>query len=329
MNKQTSAITGLVIAGLLLSGCAAGSTPPSASGGTTVHLAGVSILASDPFFITLMCGATKEAAAEGATIDWKASQDFSPQSVSANLEAAALTSPAAILMTPDATLAPRITQLMQAGTPVVAVNAPIDPPITVFDVVSDTDSSTFAQYVAKDIGNSGSVAILAGIAGIPVLAERYKPLVDQLTKAAPNVKVLEPQFTELDRTKAAAATSALIIANPDLKAVYAVSGPEGAGAASAIAQAGKTGQIKVYTFDGTPEVIQAIKTGQISAALAQSPVTMGRDAVSKILAYLKAGNTGAVKRDESQNEKLPLLILTKDNVEDPKTVDYLYSSTCN
>jgi ABC-type sugar transport system substrate-binding protein len=319
----------------LLSACSTGTATNSGStngsGGTGITIGGIAPNASDPFWITLTCGATKEAEAQGAVMTWKSAADTSTQTLAANLDAVALAKPDGVIVSGsgDGTYNAKISQIQSGGTPVVAVNGTTAPAIAYADIMSDTDNSEFATYVSEHVEGEGSFGILAGIAGFKVLEDRYKPVIDALEKSAPQLKVLEPQYDDFDRTKAATAASAMIVANPDLKAIYAVSGPEGAGAAAAVEQAGKTGEIAIYTYDATPEVVQGLQNGTITAALAQAAYQMGADSVTAILDQISAGKPGAaVERDESKNELIPLKVLTKDNLSDEDSKSYIYSQTC-
>lgn len=293
-----------------------------------VRLGGITQLASDPFFVTRMCGGSKEAKALGATIEWRPVQGVAVQDLATNLDAVALTKPDAIVLSGNPALSPRVGQLMAAGTPVVAVNVPIRPATAYADVASVPGSKEFAALVAKQVGTTGKVAILGGIAGSEVLAARYQPFIEAMKEAAPQVKVLDPQYEKLDRTQAASITSSLLLAHPDLKAVFAVAGPPGSGAASAVALAGKTGQVKVFTYDATPEVVQDLKTGKITAALAQAPTKMGAAAVRIAVERARQKSSGPVLRDESKNIGMPLKILTQDNVSAPDSADFYYFSEC-
>ena len=49
----------------------------------------------------------------------------------------------------------------------------------------------------------------------------------------------------------------------------------GLGVARAIANAGKTGQIKVISVDGIKDALEAVKTGGIDAVVAQYPYVIG------------------------------------------------------
>ena len=315
-----------------ITGCASSGNSGTAATGSSVKIGGVVPTPSDPFYITLMCGATKEAEAQGATMTWKPTTGTSTQELQSNLDAVSLNNSGGIIIsgTGDSSFNAKVDSLQQAGTPVVVVNVPIAPAVAYAQAVSTPDNADFAKYVANDIGTSGSIGILGAIPGIPALTARYQPMVDDLKKVAPGVNVLPTQYDNLDPTTAASDTSALIAAHPDLKAIYAVTGPEGTGAATAVAQAGKTGKIKIYTYDATPEIVQGLQTGAIRAALAQSPYQMGQDAVKAILAYSKSHKSGTpVTPAMDQIKAIPLKILTKGNVADASSKAFEYTTTCN
>jgi len=316
-----------------LSGCSTVGSAGTSTGQSTsaLKIGGVVPTASDPFFITLMCGATHEAKAEGATMDWRPTNNTSTEDLQSNLNAVSLNDKTGIIIsgTGDSSFNAKVQSLQQAGTPVVVVNAPIVPSVEYASFISTTDNAAFAKYVADDIGNSGSVGVLGAIAGVPALASRYTPMVADLKRLAPRVTVLPVQYDNLDPTTAASDTSALIAAHPDLKAIYAVSGPEGTGAAAAVAQAHKTGQIKIYTYDATPEIVQDLQQGTIRAALAQSPYEMGANAVKAIVAYAKDHkNQQPVSLDSGAGATIPLKILTKANVNAASSQAFEYQSTC-
>jgi len=311
-----------------LTGC---STPADGGGGeaTAVRIGGVAPNAYDSFWITLMCGATQTAEQAGATMEWKAAQNADTTVLSANLDAVALTNPDGILLPGDTTYSAKVGTIMSGGTPTVVLNGPMEPATQYTSINSDSDNTEFAEYVAGEIGGEGSIGILAGVAGFDVLVQRYQPLIDQLAEVAPDVKVLDPQYDDFDRTKAATVTSNLILANPDLKAIYAVSGPEGEGAAAAIQQAGKQGEILLFTYDATPDVVSGLQDGTVTGALAQSPYLMGELGVKAILDYLDTNPEGGpVPAGGIEDTQIPLRILTADNIDDPESQKYVYSTTC-
>jgi len=68
-----------------------------------------------------------------------------------------------------------------------------------------------------------------------------------------------------DEAKAATAAASMIQANPDLVAVFSVTGIESVGAATAVKESGK--DIKVIAFDADKPVLDLIKEGTVAFTL--------------------------------------------------------------
>jgi ribose transport system substrate-binding protein len=300
----------------------------SSGSGGELNLAGVAFNATDPFWVTIMCSASKEADKLGAKLTWKAAPDAASQSQQTSMDAAMLTKPDGLLLAAFevSQFSTKVKQLMEAGTPVVTYNE-LDPDVSYQVVQSDRDVTDFVKYVTDDIGTSGSVGILGGAPGIPILEGRWKPVAEALGQES-GITLLDTQYDGFDRNKASQIVSSWITAHPDLKAVYASSGPEGDGAAAAVQQAGKAGEVKVYTFDATPAVVDGLKSGSITAASAQNATQIGVQSVDSLVSYLKDNPDGGAVPQIDQ-DLIKTTILTKDNVDSPESADYLYKATCD
>ncbi|TQL48846.1 monosaccharide ABC transporter substrate-binding protein (CUT2 family) [Homoserinimonas aerilata] len=332
-NKVGIGVAMASVAILALSGCTTDGAEPSNTPSSDIALAGVAFNATDPFWITLMCGATQAAKEAGVALTWSAGNTAEVDEQQTNFDAALLKSPDAVILgasTPDQ-FSTQVEGIMAEGTPVIVVNGPIDPATGQKTIVSSQDNAEFIDFVIKDIGTSGTLGILGGIPGdIPALVNRWQPLVDQLATAAPGIKVLETQYDDFDRTKATTIAAAMITGNPDLKAIYASTGPEGEGAAAAVEEAGMIGKVKVYAYDATPSEVEALRNGTITALLAQPAGLIGAEGVNSALKYL-ADNAdgGPVAAQAGADDTLPLAVLTRDNVDDPEKAGYIYAASCN
>jgi len=78
-----------------------------------------------------------------------------------------------------------------------------------------------------------------------------------------------------DTTQAYSAMQDILASNPDIVAVFAENDNMALGASSAIDEAGKTGEILVFGFDGNESAVEAIKDGTLAGTIAQQPTEIG------------------------------------------------------
>jgi ribose transport system substrate-binding protein len=344
LTSRTARIMAIAAAaGLAVAGCSSSSSSAPAAGTssaaqtTTYHLTGTAGLASDAFWISLQCGGTQEAAKLGATIKWYASTSGTDNGIiSQTVQAAQLGNPSGVILSPVGSYnnSPVLASLASRHIPVIEPNSTQGSPFyqAVESPEQDPSVVSMADLIAKNTGGTGTVAVLAGIAAVPVINYRWQPLVAELKKVAPKLTVLPVQYDSFDSPTTAKIVSAEIVAHPDMKAIWDTSGPEGIGAASAVKAAGDSGKIGVYSYDAEPEEVSLLKQGVIKALLAQSPYNEGATAVKNMVMLLKsrAGNpTAPIGQGNPVDVITPTLVLTPANVNSPSSAPYEYSSTCS
>jgi ribose transport system substrate-binding protein len=97
-----------------------------------------------------------------------------------------------------------------------------------------------------------------------------------------------------------------------------------------VKQSGKHGQVEVYSYDATPDIVSALKDGTITALLAQAPRLQAGKAVEILVDYVKQNRDGKTVEKAAEREiRVPTEILTKDNVDSPEAQGYLYKATCD
>jgi ribose transport system substrate-binding protein len=319
---------GLMAVALTTASCSnAGS---AAAPDEALSLAGIGFAASDPYWITLMCAGSRVADEEGVELEWVAANSNAIAEQQANLDSQLLNDPDGVVLgaAQPEVFATQVGQLMSDGLPVTAPNGAIDTALQSF--IADYESPEFFEYIAEQLGGeSGTIGVLGGAAGIPPVDARWEGLVDALAETAPELRVLDVARTDFDRTRATTAAAAMITGNPDLRAIYAVSGPEGEGAAAAVEEAGLTGEVAVYAWDATPGEVEALRNGTITALLAQPAGLIGAEAVRTLIEYLRENpDPATVEPLDPATEVLPIRILTADNIDDDESRDYIYAPTC-
>lgn len=126
--------------------------------------------------------------------------------------------------------------------------------------------------LANLIGSKGKVAIMLK-PGQSNLEERVAGYKSALAKFK-DIQVVQLVDTQSDPGVAAQAAAALLQKYPDLAGIACVEAAGGSGAATAVREAKKVGQVKIVAMDRGNEVLDGIKDGVISASVAQQTALM-------------------------------------------------------
>jgi ribose transport system substrate-binding protein len=116
-----------------------------------------------------------------------------------------------------------------------------------------------------------------------------------MTKAATEVlqsnhsiKIVSSQPTNWDANKASEIVTNVLQQNPDLCGIISVWGPQTAGAAEVVKNAGKQGQVKIFVAsDGQPADCDMIDQGLYTKNLSYRADTQGEAIVNAVLTLLE------------------------------------------
>ncbi len=100
----------------------------------------------------------------------------------------------------------------------------------------------------------------------------------------------------------------MITANPDMKAIWIQTDQPAIGALRAIKAARKDGQILVGAFDGIPEFVDLLKSGQIVATGMQQPYLMGEKSAEALITHIDGGTP-------EKQILVPILAVTSENID--------------
>jgi len=145
------------------------------------------------------------------------------------------------------------------------------------------DGADLAKFLAEKIGDEGKVGILAGSLTATNHAARVQGFKDEMAKH-PNIQIVFEQPDDDNLEKAVSLTENALQANPDLKGIFGANASNPIGAARAIQNAGKAGQIVVVGMDDLPETLQFIKDDVIAGVKAQRQWEIGYWSVQYLVA---------------------------------------------
>ncbi|MGM7774685.1 sugar ABC transporter substrate-binding protein [Arthrobacter sp. KNU-44] len=323
-----------VVAALALAGCSSGGGTPNAAGDAkkTVTIAGVYENTSDAFWGSFICGGKATAKKLGVDLQVSSIPTADNAKLSQTLDTALLTNPEGVIFsqTDSAPWGTKVKSLMSQGTPVITTNADMQNDLTY--VTANQDGSKYAGDVAATVkGLTGKAVVMQGLADASWQNQRSDAILASLKKANPDLSWLGNQIDGFDVNKGTQLMSSLITANPDLKVILAVAGPEGQAAAAAVQQTGVKG-IKIIAFDSVPAEIQALKAGIISLIIAQPAYKLGGQAVQTMYNFLTDGKYQAgqaVQSNAIEPVTADLGFITPQNVDSPASKDYIYDPNCS
>jgi ABC-type sugar transport system substrate-binding protein len=327
-------LAAVAVVGLGLAACSSSGSPKSSSssgsaassGYTKKNLELVVGTKSDDFYITMECGAEAEAKKLGAKLTVNGPADFSVSEQAPILNAVAATKPDALMVAPtDAkALDPELQRIQSAGTKIVFVDtSSSDTSLGVSRITSNNvgGGKIAADTLGQQIGGKGTVAVINVNPGISTTDARIQGFQNEMKAKYPNVTVLATQYDNDSSATAASQVSSDIAAHPDLAGVFATNVLSAQGAATGVQHAGKTGKVKVATFDAEPQQITFLKSNTIQLAVAQDPYQEGIDGVQQAL---NAANGKPV----TKNIGTPLVAITPANVNSASVQPYIYKSSC-
>jgi ribose transport system substrate-binding protein len=274
-----------------------GSTASGSSGsGKTYNMTFIQGVAGDGFYVTMGCGIQAEAKKLGnVTVNVQGPSQFDSTLQNPIIESVTASHPSAILIAPDDVSAsqPPIAQAMAAGIKVVLVDTTLtDPSGAVSQISSDNTAGGADAFAAVKqlVPGGGQVFVVNTKPGISTTDQRTAGFA-AAAKADPKFSYVGVQYDNDTASLAAQVTLAELQKNPGIVAIFATNLFSAEGAATGIRQAGKAGKVKVVGFDADPDQITALKQGTVQALIAQSPYTIGTDAVDQAVAALSGKPT--------------------------------------
>jgi ribose transport system substrate-binding protein len=183
----------------------------------------------------------------------------------------------------------QIDQAIAAGIPVVNVNIMSENPKVLGRIRSDDyeQGRLQGEFIAKALNGKGNVVMMNGVSGVSAFVSRAKGFQDFVAKY-PDIKILSEQWTPNATDRGLKLMEDWSQTFPKIDAVYTGADRLAIGAAQALrAQGKKPGDVVITTVDYNDDTERFVREGWISAAMAQSPVVMGRWGVRVALLALQ------------------------------------------
>ena len=303
MHRLYKFIVLIVLSLLILSACGGGSqatgSTSSSSGGTSRNLKFYVIThgqASDPFWSVIKRGVDQGAKDMGVQAIYEAPPTFDVVAQSHLIDSAVAAHPDGLVVSiPDPNaLGPSIKAAVAAGIPVISINAGAEVAKSLGILVHVGQTEELAGFAGgQKMGAAGAKHALCvnQQVGVATLEQRCKGFSDAMKQVGATVKEIGVNGNNPTQTQQT--IEAAIQHDPTIDGVMAL-GPQGSlPAIKALQDLNKAGQIKLATFDLTPDVLQAIKNGQMLFAIDQQPYLQGYLPIVLLTLYRTNLNTVA------------------------------------
>ncbi len=157
---------------------------------------------------------------------------------------------------------------------------------------------------ARLCGSEGEFAIITATLTAGNQREWLKLIDERLAAKYPKMKLVAVRPSDDLKDKAQSEATALMSANPNLKVIVAICTPGTPGAAEAVKQAGKVGQVKViglglpnenkrYVHEGVTESVMLWNTSDLGYLTVYAAVALARDELKPGAKTFQAGSLGS------------------------------------
>ena len=319
----------------LTAACSSSSSSSTSSGSTATggstsgksyKMTFIQGVAGDGFYVTMGCGIQAEAKKVGnVTVNIQGPSQFDATLQNPIIQSVTAAKPDAILIAPNDVSAsrPPIAAAMAAGIKVVLVDTTLtDPSGAVSQISSDNVAGGAEAFKAIQqlVPGGGEVLVVNVKPGVSTTDQRQQGFVDA-AKADSKFKYVGTQFDQDSASVAAQVTLAALQKNPGIVGIFAANLFSAEGAATGVRQAGKAGKVKIIGFDAEPNEITALQQGTVQALIAQSPYTIGTNAVDQAYAAL----TGKATTPKIGTK---FTIINKDNLSSAASQAAIYKTAC-
>ncbi|MFT8323931.1 D-ribose ABC transporter substrate-binding protein [Oenococcus sicerae] len=177
---------------------------------------------------------------------------------------------------------PEVKEANQAGIPVITIDRSSTGGKVLSLVSSDSvlAGKMAADFMFKAVGQNAKVAELQGTPGASAARDRGKGF-EEASKGKLNI--VAKQTANFDRSQGLSVAENIIQGHTDLKGIFAQNDEMALGTAQAV----NGNNIVIIGIDGEADGLAAVKSGKMSATVAQHPEEMGKLAVQTVIKHFK------------------------------------------
>ena len=287
-----------------------------------IYIQGVT---GNPFYMSVSCGAAEAARRLGVTFDAQGPQQYTPALQMRVLNAVIAGQPDGILFTADdpVALTATLNEAKERGIKIISIDGDVkDMSVALANIQSDNfeGGRQAGRTLAELIGGKGKVMALMNSPAANVAQQRLQGFQEEIGKH-PEITFLGVQYSNNQTAKAASIITSTVAAHPDLAGVFTITTNNTEGAATGVREAQREGKIRIVGFDTSDPIVEAIRSGIVSADIVQYPYRVGQLGLEMMVDAL-AG------KPVQRQVNTPFVVATPQNVDTPEVQKFIYRTNC-
>ena len=236
---------------------------------------------NNPFFVTLRDGAQAAADDAGYELIVTDAQDSVSTQISDIEDLVQRGVDALIINATDSdAVVPAVRSANDAGIPVIAVDRTVNGGDVAYFISSDNVAGgrLAAEFICNQLDSEGNVVELEGIPGASATRERGQGFNEYMNSECSSASIIASQTANFNRAEGLSVMENILVAQPDIGAVFAHNDEMALGALQAIEPSNR--DMLVVGFDGTDDARQAVEECRLAATVAQRPDQLGQEAIN-------------------------------------------------
>jgi ribose transport system substrate-binding protein len=295
--KAVAAISILLLAGIVISGCGSSSEESSASSSGDVHI-GAMVSALTGYEAALIKGTEAAVKKNGGTVE-AFSANYEPnKQLQQCQDAIAAGKVEGMIFYPlsGSVLVPCVREAAEAGIAIASIDTPIGPSYTSTEIQVPGITDQVIQPITNDAGAAADmvveacegkdlcqVAALVGNPSFEYAAERIKHLREDLAKY-PSIEIVAQETGGFSEPNVAhSATQDILQSHPDVNVIVGDDDPSLAGAQKAIEEAGLMGKVALIGGGASRNGWEEVKSGNWFGSVIYLPYTSAKIATELMI----------------------------------------------
>src|SRR5437667_3760984 len=292
-RREFLAVTAAVLAGGSLLAACGGSTSTPGSSSTNYTFVLIQGVKGDPFYVAMQKGAQKMADKLGVKllVDGPAQFSATLQAPIVNAYIAKKVDVMIIAACDKQAMIAPMQNANNAGIKVISVDTfigngdytsgPVTFPLSYIGSANVQSGKIAGEALIKAIGNKGGIFIENVTPGISTTDQRQQGCINAIKATNGAVTLVGFNYNGDSSAVASQQVSALLSSSKgaNVNGIFGTNLFSAEGAAQAVKNANKQGQIKIANFDAPQEAINDLNNGAVDLVIAQKPSDMGSTAV--------------------------------------------------